>query len=210
MRLMFLPAVAAAVVIGCTPGETERRGGGTADGSAETGMTGDPAGGFSAQDTASTGTPTGTGEASLSGVLSRLEMANTAEIQISKLGASQARSPEVKKIAEQLVAEHTRNRSQLEALAERKNVDLLARAGGSTRQDTSGVLALRGLEGAAFDSAFVGAQIEAHRANLDAIANQMLPATREDAEVTAYLQKTQAAMQKHLANLQQIQRQLGG
>lgn len=210
MRFMTIPAIALAVLMACTPGQTERRQGGEGDGSAETGMRGDGAGGLSSQDTASSGTPTGTGEASLSGIFSRLELANTAEIQIGELGTKQAQSPAVKKIAQQLVTEHTKNRAELEAMAKQKGVELVPRAGGNTMRDTSGVLALKGLEGAAFDSAFVQAQIEAHQTNLDAIQNQMLPAARDDQQVAQYLQKTQAAMQKHLTTLQQIQRQLGG
>lgn len=207
MRSMFVPAALAAVLLGCTPGQTERRAGGAGDGSPETGMSGDGAGGFSTQDTASSGTPTGEGVAGVSGILSRLELANTAEIQISRLGMTRARSPAVKKVAQQLVEEHTKNRKELESLAERKGVDLIPRAGADTRRDTSGAAALQGLEGAAFDSAFVQAQIQAHEANLDAIRNQMLPSA-EDADVRQYLEKTQAAMEKHLANLRQVENQL--
>jgi putative membrane protein len=205
MRSMMIPAAALAVLMACTPAQTERRSG--ADGGAETGMSGDAAGGLSTHDTATSGTATGDHAPSLSGIFSRLELANTAEIQVSKLGASQARSSEVKQIAQQLVTEHTKNRSELEALAKKKGVDVLAPAGGNTARDTSGVLALKGLEGGAFDSAFVKAQIEAHQANLDAIQNQMLPAA-QDQDLRQYLEKTQAAMQKHLASLQQIQGQL--
>lgn len=166
--------------------------------SRETGMT---------PDTASTGTPTGEGEASLGGILSRLELANTAEIQTSELAARQAHSPAVKKMASTLLSHHQQNRKELEALAKQKGVDLVPASGGSTLRDTSGVLALKSLEGIAFDTAFVAGQIEAHRANLDAIQNQLLPAA-QDADVRQFLQKTQAAMEKHLAGLQDIQGQL--
>ena len=110
-------------------------------------------------------------------------------------------------MANTLLAHHRQNRSELESLARQKNVDLVPAEGGSTTRDTAGVLALRGLQGAAFDSAFVAAQIEAHEANLDAIRNQLLPAA-QDAQVRQFLQKTQTAMEKHLAGLQEIQGQL--
>ena len=164
----------------------------------ETGMT---------ADTASTGTPTGEGEASPEGILSRLELANTAEIQTSEVAAGRAQSPAVKKMALTLLTHHRQNRKQVEALAKQKGVDLVPASGGSTARDTSGVLALRSLDGAAFDSAYVSGQIEAHRTNLDAIENQMLPAA-QDADLRQFLQKTQAAMEKHLAGLQDIQSQL--
>lgn len=207
MRGFIVPAAVAALLLGCTPGQTERRNGGEGDGSAETGMTGDPAGGLSTQDTASSGTAMGDSAAGLNGVLSQLEAANTAEIQLSELGVKQAESPAVKDLSQRLVTEHTSNRKQLEALARQKGVDIIGRAGGSTARDTSGVLALEGMTGTAFDSAFVAAQIEAHQTNLQSIADQMLPAV-QDPEVRQYLQKTQAAMEKHLASLQQLRGQL--
>ena len=163
--------------------------------------------GMAAGDTASSGTPTGEGEASLGGILSRLELANTAEIQTSELAVKQAQSPAVKKMAETLRTHHRQNRSQLEELARQKGVELVPAEGGSTTRDTAGVLALRSLEGVAFDTAFVNAQIEGHRTNIDAIRSQMLPAA-DDADVRQYLEKTLAAMEKHLAGLQEIQGQL--
>ena len=197
MRWSVVSAVAAALVMACTPAQTERRG--ARDAGAETAM--------NAADTASSGTPTGETAPSLSGLLSRLELANTAEIETGRLATTQARSPAVKQIARQLVTEHTKNRSELETLAQQKGVEILDPAGGSTTRDTSGVLALKGLKGAAFDSAFVVSQIETHQANLDAIRNQLLPSA-QDQEVRRYLEKTQAAMQKHLESLQQVQGQL--
>jgi putative membrane protein len=158
-------------------------------------------------DTASSGTPTGEGPASLSGVLSRLEEANSAEIETSKLAARQGQSPAVRQIAQQLVVQHDRNRKELEALAQRKKIELLGRAGGSTARDTAGVLALKGMSGREFDSTYVSGQIQAHRANIEAIQDQMLPAAA-DPDVHQYLAKTRADMEKHLAALQAAQQKL--
>ena len=190
MRMMMMPALIAAGLMACTPGETERRQG-DPDESAMAGS-----------DTASTGTPTGTAPAGLNGVFSRLELINTAEIETSRLVVEKARSAEVKQIADKLLKHHTGNRAELEALAKKKNVAHLPPAGGSTARDTSGVLALKGLEGAALDSAYVASQIEAHRANIDAIRNQLLPST-DDPEVRRFLEKTVAAMEDHLTGLTQ-------
>lgn len=201
MRRRTLPALAAAAVMACTPGQTERRGDAAETGMADTGAATTMTTGA---DTATTGTPAGENPAGLEGIFSRLELANTAEIETSRLAATRASSAEVKQIAQKLVTEHTRNRTELEALARKKGITPLDRAGGSTARDTSGVLALEGLAGAAFDSAFVAAQIEVHQANLHAIRNQLLPSA-QDADVRQYLEKTQTAMQGHLADLEQMQ-----
>lgn len=205
MRPYVATIMGLSLLLACGPGERESA---PSAGGNESGMAGDTAAVSAAPgDTASSGTATGKGEASLSGILSRLELANTAEIQTSRLATEQAQSPAVKKIAEQLLAEHTKNRETLESLAQQKGVDLVSVAGGTTARETTGVLALKSLSGADFDTAFVAAQVEAHRTNINAIENQLLPAA-EDADVRGYLQKTQAAMEKHLANLQEIQGQL--
>jgi putative membrane protein len=197
MRVRTTRIMGLALLLACGQGEREATpDAGTPGG--ETGM---------AADTASTGTPTGQRPAGLEGILSRLELANTAEIQTSELAARQASSAAVKKMANTLLTHHQQNRKELEGLAKAKGVELVPASGGSTTRDTSGVAVLQGLEGATFDSAFVAAQIEAHRANLDAIRNQLLPAA-DDADVRRYLEKTQAAMEKHLAGLQDIQSQL--
>ncbi len=197
MRHQITTTMGLALLLACGGGDRETTPGAGAAGG-ETGLT---------ADTASTGTPAGEGEASLSGILSRLELANTAEIQTSELATKQARSPAVKKFATTLLTDHRQNLAELEKLAKQKGVDLVPAAGGNTARDTAGVLALRSLKGTDFDTAFVAGQLEAHQTNLDAIENQMLPAA-QDAEVKQYLQKTQTAMQKHLVALQEIQGQL--
>jgi putative membrane protein len=195
MRPQVTPMMGLALMLACGGGRENPP---AASGAGETGM---------AADTASTGTPTGEGKASLSGLLSRLELANTAEIQTSELAAKKAQSPAVKKIATTLLSDHQQNRTELERLAEQNDVNLVPPGGGSTTRDTAGVTALKSIEGAAFDSAYVAGQLEAHRANIDAIRNQMLPATQA-AEVRQFLEKTLAAMEKHQATLQEIQGQL--
>ena len=193
---LITTTVGLALLAACGQGDRETRSG-AANAGSETGMA----------DTASTGTPVGEREGSPEGILSRLELANSAEIQTSQLAAERAQSPAVKKMALTLLTHHRLNRKQLEALAKQKGIDLVPASGGSTARDTSGVLALKSFQGAAFDSAYVAGQLEAHRTNLDAIKNQLLPAT-QDSAVRQFLQKTEVAMEKHQAGLQEIQSQL--
>jgi len=85
----------------------------------------------------------------------------------------------------------------MQALAKRNGIDLLPAEGGNTDRDTSGALPLEG-------GAFVAGQIEAHRTNIAAIKHRMLPWTT-DAEVSQYLEKTVASMEKYLASLEKAQ-----
>lgn len=193
MRFIHVSAAAAIVLAGCDPGPGNREPGVDAERSSETGMT--------AGDTVRA-------EAGLNGILSRLEIANAAEIRSAELAAERAEASAVKAIANRLETDHARNQSELQSLAGQKDVDLVPASGGRTPPDTAGLVALKGLEGADFDSAFVLGQIRAHEANIEAIEQQLLPAT-DDAEVRRFLEQTVTAMKQHLDGLEQAREQIG-
>jgi putative membrane protein len=116
----------------------------------------------------------------------------------------------VKQIARKLVADHTKNREQVRALAQKVNVTLTPAQGGSISSGDSVAMPqdLQSLSGAGFDKAFIQYQIDAHESNIHRIQNQTLPAVQNE-QIKTYLQKTVTDMQGHLATLQQIQQQLG-
>jgi putative membrane protein len=220
MRPLLVPAAALALLTFCTPGNNERRNGGAGDGGPESGMaSGNGAGGMSAQDTmaraggdtASTGTPNGTAQPMTpNGMLSQLNVANTAEIQLSKKAQATAQSPAVKRVAQRLQTDHAKNSKELQALAKKLNVNIVPAAGGATNPDTATVPAdLTNKTGAEFDRAFVDHEVQDHQANIDKIQNQMIPAA-DNPQLKAFLQKTVTAMQGHLRELQQVQQQLQG
>jgi putative membrane protein len=207
MRLFLFPLACAALLISCSSENDQRSG--------DTGMAEGAPGGISSRDTmpattADTGAVGGNTGVTPAGVLSQMNVANTTEIQLSTLASRKATSPPVKEIARKLVAHHTKNREEVRALAKKLNVTLTPAQGGSISSSDSVALPqeLQTQSGAEFDEAFVLYQINAHRANIDRIQNQTLPAV-EDAQLKAYLQKTLTAMQGHLASLQQAQQQLG-
>jgi putative membrane protein len=150
-----------------------------------------------------------TGAATPSAILSQLYVANTTEIQLSKLAAKQASSPLVKRIAGKLAADHAKNREEGRALAQRLNLTLIPAAGGDIAAADSAAVPpeLQGKTGRDFDKAFVEHEIKEHEDNIEKIQNQLLPAA-QNAELKAYLQKTLTAVQGHLASLKQVQQQL--
>lgn len=196
MKRALLPATALAFLAFCSPDTTRRSG--------ETGMAVDTApSGDSASPSSTAVTP--------AAILSELHLANTTEIQLSKLAVKQASSAAVKRIAKQLAADHSKNRQQVRALAQKLGLTLTPAAGGSIAAADSPPVPpeLRGNTGADFDRAFVEHEIDEHREGIEKIQNQLLPAAQSE-QVRAYLQGTVAEMQSHLASLQQVQRQLGG
>jgi putative membrane protein len=207
MRSVLLPAAALALLTFCSPGK---------DRQSDTGMANDGSGGLSSRDTAPSSAPAPAGadtgastEATPAAILSQMNVANTMEIQLSRMASKRATSPAVKRIATQLVTDHSKNRQQVTALAKKLNVSLTPAAGGNISAGDSAAMPaeLQGTSGAEFDRSFVQHQIQLHQNNIQKIQNQTLPAVQEP-QVKAYLQKTLKEMQGHLATLEKTEQQL--
>jgi putative membrane protein len=200
------------LLVSCSP--SDRR-------NSETGMTKGGAGGLSTRDSMpatpdtfsftradSTG---GAGIASaLAAILSEMNVGNTTEIQLSTLAARKAISPRVKQIARKLAADHTKNREELRALAQKLNLTLTAEQRGSVPAPASAAMPpdLRGKSRRAFDRAFIAHEINDHQSNIEKLQTQTIPSV-QNADVKAYLQRTVTDMQGHLVSLKQVQQQLG-
>lgn len=200
----FLPAAALALLTFCSPG-TDRRTDGTETAS-------DGSGGFSVHDTVPASSPAADTNASPNtpaAIFSQMNVANTTEIQLARMAAQKASSAEVRRIAEKLVVDHSKNREQVKALAQKLGAPVTPAAGGDiTAADSAAIPPdLRTTSGAEFDRVFVEHQIRDHESNIDHIQNQLLP-TAQDPQVRAYLQKTLAAMQGHLASLQEVKQKI--
>src|SRR5918993_5754474 len=100
-------------------------------------MANDASGGMSSRDTAPSSAPApvggdtgGSAEATPPAILSQMNVANTMEIQLSRMASKQATTPAVKRVATQLVTDHTKNRQEVSALAKKLNVSPTPAAGG--------------------------------------------------------------------------------
>jgi putative membrane protein len=215
MRTIFTLVVVMAVLVSCS--SDNRR-------NADTGMVEGGAGGLSTRDTipsgaagstrrdstATTAVDSSATASSAAAILSQMNVANTTEIQLATLAAKKASSPKVKQIAGKLATDHSKNREQLRALAQRLNVTLTPAQGGSVSAADSAAMPpdLQGKSGRNFDRAFVQHEIADHQSNIQKLQTQAIPSA-QDAAVKAYLQKTVTEMQAHLSSLKQVQQQLG-
>jgi putative membrane protein len=179
-------------------------------------MANDASGGMSSRDTAPSSAPAlaggdtgGSAEATPAAILSQMNVANTMEIQLSRMASKQATTPAVKRIAAQLVTDHSKNRSEVTALARKLNVSLTPAAGGNVSASDSAAMPeeLQGKSGPEFDRSFVQHQVQLHENNIQKIQSQLLPAVQEP-QLKAYLQKTLKEMQGHLATLEKTEQQL--
>jgi putative membrane protein len=205
MQFQLTSAAFILFLIACSSDNTRRDG--------DTGMAEGAPGGLSTRDTMASAMGDtavgGNAEATPAGVLSQMNVANTTEIELSRLATRKASSPAVKQIAGKLVAHHTKNREEVRALAQKVNVTLTPAQGGSVSSADSVALPqdLQNLSGADFDKAWLQHQIEAHNSNIQRLQNQALPSV-QDPQIKTYLQKTLTAMQGHLASLEQVEQQL--
>jgi putative membrane protein len=140
-------------------------------------------------------------------ILSQMNFANTSEIQLSTVAVKKARSPQVKRIARKLAADHTKNREELRALAQKLNVTLTPEQGGSVSAAPLPT-DLRARSGHNFDRAYIDHEVEGHQSDIGRLETEAIPSV-QNADVKAYLQRTVTEMQSHLSSLKQVQRQLG-
>jgi putative membrane protein len=215
MRLYVVSITLLALLVSCSSGGRRDN---------ESGMAAGGAGGLSTRDTIPTSTaptsatadsvnptkPTTNPTSTPAGVLSQLNVANTTEIQLASLAAKKANSPKVKQIATKLAADHSKNREQLQALAQKLNLSLTPAEGGSVSAADSSAMPsdLQAKSGPDFDRAFVSHEVQDHQANIEKLQSQAIPSV-QNPEVKAFLQKTVTDMRAHLSSLQQIQKQLG-
>ena len=207
MRSALLPVAVLALLTSCSPGNDRQN---------DTGMAHDASGGMSSRDTAPSSVPApagtdtgGSAEATPAAILSQMNVANTMEMQLSRMASKQATTPAVKRIATQLVTDHGKNRREVTTLARKLNVSLTPATGGNVSASDSAAMPeeLQGKSGPEFDRSFVQHQIQLHENNIRKIQSQLLPAVQEP-QLKAYLQKTLKEMQGHLATLEKTEQQI--
>lgn len=164
-----------------------------------------------------------------------LAVVDQGEIEGGRLAQRQARNAQVKSFARELVTSHQRSLQQDRTLAKTLNIHLMAMDSAGTKDsmrasgtDTSRSAAamsspgnvvnqlhtihtqtmqqVKSLEGAAFDSAFVNAQVMGHQQVLDLLQRAQNQA--QNAEVQKHLTKATTEVQDHLQRAQQLQQNL--
>ena len=203
MRFPLFPVAASLLLSFCSPGDDRRTG--------EANTAAGAAGGLSSRDTLPADAAAGTeATPTPAGILSQMNVANTIEIQLARIASKKATSPEVRRVAEKLAVDHSKNRQQVRALAQTLDVPLTPAAGGDVSASDSIAMPadLQVKSGAEFDKAFIAHEVRDHERSIEKIRGQLLPAA-QDPRVKTYLQKTMAEMQGHLASLNEVEQKLG-
>lgn len=130
------------------------------------------------------------------------------EIESSRLALEKAQSPEVKRYAQMMIDEHTRSTSELKTVAGALQPPLVPKAQFNAKQ-TADMTKLQGTPaGAAFDAAYLTAQVEGHGATLSAMRDYQ--SGGEVTELKAVAAKMVPIVERHLADAQKLQAATGG
>jgi putative membrane protein len=132
--------------------------------------------------------------------------ANTIDVETGRLAESRTTTPAVREFAETMIRDHTAVNEQAAALAQRLGVtpqendvsrSLQTDAAASRTQ-------LEGLNGAAFDRAYIDREVAYHQAVLDALDKTLIPGATND-ELRGLLQQVRPAVAAHLEHARSLQ-----
>ena len=132
--------------------------------------------------------------------------ANQVDIDAGKLAASRGTNPEVKAFGQQMADQHAGVNKQavdlvtkLKVTPEDNPTSQALKAGGEKN-----VTSLKGLNGAAFDKAYIDNEVAYHQQVLDAVDKTLIPGAK-NAELKALLVKVRPAFVSHLEHAKHLQ-----
>jgi len=135
------------------------------------------------------------------------DAANTWDIATGSLAAKRATRQDVKEAGAQLARDHATVQKQGRELAGKLGVTPtpVPKDFALLKDYNDTMKRLGGLSGAAFDNAFLEHEVAYHRAVLDAVKNQFLPAI-QNAELKAFVLKVAPAFDAHLKMMENLQK----
>lgn len=131
--------------------------------------------------------------------------ANTVDIDAGKLARERTKNDEVRRFAQQMVADHGGVNKQAVALVTRLKVkpqeSELSRS--LTQGGKDNLARLKRLEGKAFDKAYIGHEVAYHQTVIDALDKTLIPHAA-NAELKDTLVKVRPAFVAHLEHARQL------
>ena len=132
--------------------------------------------------------------------------ANQVDIDAGKLAKARSTSKEVKDFAQRMITDHTGVNKSATELVTKLHVTPESNATSRSLQQggDQNLAALKKLEGAAFDRAYIEHEVAYHQAVLDAVDQVLIP-NAKNAELKALLVKVRPAFVGHLQHAKQLQ-----
>jgi len=130
---------------------------------------------------------------------------NLAEVEMGKLAARKATSPEIKEFASLMIHDHSKANRELSTLAASKGVDVPKSA--SLSEDVS-YTHLKMLSGKSFDDEYIKTMVNDHKE--DVAMFQKAADNSQDPDVKHFASKILPILQGHLSKIEKIQGDFGG
>jgi len=127
-----------------------------------------------------------------------------AEVELGRLAAERASSPEVKQFGQRMVDDHTKANDELKAIAQRKNIALPTDVPSKHKALQQ---RLSKLSGAAFDRAYMKEMVKDH--HHDVAAFQKESRSGKDPDLKAFASNTLPTLQDHLRMAEMTDKAVG-
>jgi len=121
------------------------------------------------------------------------------EVELGKVVAQRATTPEAKQFAQKMVTDHTKANNELKALAAKKNITLPASLGDDQKKVYDEVLAEKGIK---LDQKYASEMVDDHKEDVQQFQDASTKAG--DPEVRAFATKTLPVLKEHLAMVEKI------
>ena len=137
--------------------------------------------------------------------LGRFMLANDVDISFAKIAYANSENEEVKAFARRMLTDHTQLVVTMRALASVEDITPSEDDAARDLRDLSTLQrdSLRALSGRAFDNAYVGMELDRHRAILSMIDDVLLPRAR-NSELQELLASTRPIIAAHVAHAEQL------
>jgi putative membrane protein len=132
--------------------------------------------------------------------------ANQVDINAGQLAGKMAKDPQVVRFAKQMVTDHTGVNKQASALVHKLKVTPVDSDTSKSLLDggKANIAKLKGLQGAAFDKAYVDNEVAYHQAVIDALDKTLIPSAH-NAELKDLMVKVRPAFVAHLEHARMMQ-----
>ena len=131
--------------------------------------------------------------------------ANASEVETGKLAATKAQHPEVKAFAKHMVDDHSKTIDKVQALASKNNIDVKVVPDMARKSSTD---MLDNKDGAAFDRAYIDAQVDGHQKVVTMLQTEIKDG--KDADVKQLASQALPDVQKHLKLAKDLQTKVSG
>ncbi len=131
--------------------------------------------------------------------------ANSAEVEQGKIARLKSKDRDVQRFSAKMIAAHEEAKQNQDKL---KLPTAESKLGNSIGMEAASTMnTLKSSEGAAFDKAYIDAQVDEHQKLLDALNDKLLPNVKNP-DLKAYLNQILPHVARHLKEAQDIQREL--